>query len=119
MTSSQAMASLGTVTALWSFSRRFPLSPASRAASAAMMASAYGQVGLGIATLLTFVPVSLGTAHQAGALTLLSSGLWFAHTLGRRTAAVVANKVPPQAVRLGALTAVVAQGKHKHPLLER
>jgi Cytochrome oxidase assembly protein len=42
----------------------------------------FGQMTLGIATLLSFVPVPLGVAHQAGALTTLSSALWFLHTLG-------------------------------------
>lgn len=37
-----------------------------------LLATTCAQVGLGIATLLTYVPVSLGTAHQAGALTLFT-----------------------------------------------
>ena len=34
------------------------------------------QVALGIATLLLVVPVSLGAAHQAGAMALLTAALW-------------------------------------------
>jgi len=41
------------------------------------------QVSLGISTLLLQVPVPLGAAHQAGAVLLLSAGLWLAHTLRR------------------------------------
>lgn len=38
----------------------------------ATCAMAWCQVGLGISTLLNYVPVHLGSAHQAGALTLMS-----------------------------------------------
>ncbi|KAL0322130.1 UNVERIFIED_CONTAM: Cytochrome c oxidase assembly protein COX15 [Sesamum calycinum] len=41
------------------------------------------QVTLGISTLLSYVPVSLGTAHQAGALTLLTQMILLNHTLRR------------------------------------
>jgi heme A synthase len=39
------------------------------------------QVTLGIATLLTYVPTDLGSAHQAGALTLFTLVLGLVHTL--------------------------------------
>jgi heme a synthase len=39
---------------------------------------------LGIKTLLMFVPVSLGAAHQAGAVILLSVTLFALHETGRR-----------------------------------
>lgn len=39
------------------------------------------QVTLGISTLLSYVPVSLGTAHQAGALTLLTLMILLNHTV--------------------------------------
>jgi len=38
-------------------------------------------MGLGISTLLTYVPVSLAAAHQSGSLTLLSLALWLVHEL--------------------------------------
>lgn len=41
------------------------------------------QVTLGISTLLMYVPVSLGAAHQAGALTLFSIVLSLMHALRR------------------------------------
>jgi cytochrome c oxidase assembly protein subunit 15 len=65
---------------------------------------------LGIATLLTYVPASLGTAHQAGALTLLTLALGLLHTL--RRAPVSTAKISTVS-RLGtpaALAAVVAVG---------
>ena len=39
------------------------------------------QVALGITTLLTHVPVSLGSAHQAGALSLFTIALALIHSL--------------------------------------
>ena len=41
------------------------------------------QVSLGISALLSYVPPSLGAAHQAGALTLLSISLGLLHALHR------------------------------------
>jgi hypothetical protein len=42
---------------------------------------------LGVLTLLTHVPVTLATVHQAGSLTLLSIAIWFLHVTRRPTAA--------------------------------
>jgi heme A synthase len=39
------------------------------------------QVSLGITTLMTYVPVSLGSAHQAGALTLFSVAVALLHSV--------------------------------------
>ena len=39
------------------------------------------QVGLGITTLLTYVPVSIAAMHQANALVTLSSAIWLSHEL--------------------------------------
>lgn len=47
------------------------------------------QVTLGITTLLSYVPVSLGSAHQAGALTLLSLFILLNHTLRRPSPALL------------------------------
>ena len=41
------------------------------------------QVALGVTTLLTYVPVSLGSAHQANALALFSVALALLHSLRR------------------------------------
>jgi cytochrome c oxidase assembly protein subunit 15 len=40
-----------------------------------------GQVVLGIATLLAVVPVTLGAAHQGGAVVVLSAAVWLARAL--------------------------------------
>ena len=52
-----------------------------RAGSSALglLIVAFAQLGLGIATLLLHVPISLGLAHQAGALVLLTAALWHLH----------------------------------------
>ena len=42
---------------------------------------AVGQMSLGIATLLNYVPISLAAAHQLGSLVVLSSGIYVVHSL--------------------------------------
>ena len=59
--------------ALWRYGTRMPDLPrASRILLHTLAAGVGAQVTLGIATLLTYVPVSLGSAHQAGAMTLFT-----------------------------------------------
>ncbi len=52
-----------------------------RAGSSALglLIVAFAQMALGIVTLLAHVPISLGLAHQAGALILLTAALWHLH----------------------------------------
>ena len=52
-----------------------------RLAAATLAAATLGQVVLGITTLLLVVPVSLGTAHQGGAVVVLAAALWLARSL--------------------------------------
>lgn len=47
------------------------------------------QVTLGISALLSYVPVSLGTAHQAGALTLLTMMVILTHTVRKPSPAIL------------------------------
>jgi cytochrome c oxidase assembly protein subunit 15 len=54
-----------------------------RRATIATVHLALLQVALGIATLLLVVPVSLGAAHQAGAMALLTAALWLRFELRR------------------------------------
>ncbi len=53
----------------------------------AAAAAALAQFALGVATLLLQVPVGLGAAHQAGAVTLLTLLVWLAHAARRRPGA--------------------------------
>ncbi|KAM7308539.1 cytochrome c oxidase assembly protein COX15 homolog isoform X1 [Ixodes scapularis] len=69
------------VTGLWLWGRKQPLPPRARKALHCLLAAAWLQATLGVSTLLTYVPVSLASSHQAGAVTLLSVALWLAHEL--------------------------------------
>jgi len=42
---------------------------------------AVGQMSLGIATLLNYVPIGLAAAHQLGSLVVLSSGIYVVHSM--------------------------------------
>jgi cytochrome c oxidase assembly protein subunit 15 len=52
-----------------------------RLAAGTLAAVVLLQVALGIATLLAVVPVGLGTAHQGGAVVVLTVALWLARSL--------------------------------------
>ncbi len=69
--------------ALWLAGLRAALGVGARRAFNAWAAMVLVQLGLGIATLLLFVPVPLGAAHQAGALLTFSAALWCSHALAR------------------------------------
>ena len=66
---------------LWGASLRWPLSRGLRRAFNAWAAMVMVQLGLGIATLLLYVPVWLGALHQAGALLTFTMALWACHEL--------------------------------------
>lgn len=69
------------VSGLWLLSKKTRLSNASKLAANALMGVAMFQVGLGISTLIYFVPIPLAAAHQAGSLSLLTMAVWLMHTL--------------------------------------
>jgi cytochrome c oxidase assembly protein subunit 15 len=69
------------IISLWWISLKTPLPPRARMATHALGAMALVQVGLGIATLLTYVAVPVAATHQAGALALLSFAIWLEHEL--------------------------------------
>jgi cytochrome c oxidase assembly protein subunit 15 len=52
-----------------------------RRSSAWLAVGLLAQMGLGIWTLLAWVPLSLGVAHQAGALAVLAVALWHLHAV--------------------------------------
>lgn len=78
-----ATATLISVSILWWSTRKLEIHPAVRSVIGGAVGMAALQVTLGISTLLSYVPVSLGTAHQAGALTLLTFMLLLNHTVRR------------------------------------
>lgn len=75
-----ALTTLSSVTALWLSVQRMPLPPQLRLATDALLVAAWAQVSLGVATLVNCVPVHLGSAHQAGALTLFTVVLFTLHS---------------------------------------
>jgi len=72
---------LAFITYVFLKSRGVPLTPRAQKAATAMFIMGWMQVGLGITTLLTYVPTSIAAMHQAGALITLSSALWLSHEL--------------------------------------
>jgi len=72
---------LSVITYLAYKSRSVPLPPPARAAILSLLGMGWMQVGLGITTLLLYVPVPIAALHQAGALVTLSTALWYSHEL--------------------------------------
>lgn len=72
---------LGLILLFWWWARRGDLGARARRALNGLAVMAGAQVGLGITTLLLVVPVGWGTAHQGGAVVLLTFALWLAHGL--------------------------------------
>ncbi len=84
------LGTLAVVLLLWLRAWRLPLAATQRLAFHGLAAAAIVQATLGIKTLLLYVPVSLGAAHQGGAVVLLSMALFALHELGQRRAALPA-----------------------------
>ena len=106
-----AYATVGAVALLGGRSAKLPaIPPAARTAVRTMAAAVVAQAGMGIATLMMYVPVSLGAAHQAGALALLTTAVWLRHALtaGTREATVAATGVAAKAVPAAAKAAAPA-----------
>ncbi|KAK2921895.1 cytochrome c oxidase assembly protein COX15 homolog isoform X1 [Channa argus] len=70
------ISSLAAITGLYLFSRRMLLPRRAKIALSLLAAMAYGQVALGISTLLLYVPTSLAATHQTGSVALLSLAIW-------------------------------------------
>jgi len=76
-----AMTTLTAVAALWATARNLVLPRKARVLVHALAGVTAIQVGLGITALLTYVPVALGSAHQATALLLFTKVLALLHTV--------------------------------------
>ncbi len=74
---------MAAVLGLWLRARTSALGPRAHLAINLAAVMALIQPGLGIATLLLVVPVSLAATHQAGALVLLGFLVWVLHELKR------------------------------------
>jgi cytochrome c oxidase assembly protein subunit 15 len=77
------LGALGLFFAAGAYGRRSGLTVETRRVIWLVAALALGQAALGISTLLLYVPVALGAAHQAGALLLLTALLWANHAARR------------------------------------
>ncbi|KAG7462460.1 hypothetical protein MATL_G00185070 [Megalops atlanticus] len=77
---------IGTVTAitgLFLYSRKMGLPQRAKIAISCLTAMAYLQVGLGVSTLLLYVPTPLAATHQSGSLALLTLAIWVLTELRR------------------------------------
>ncbi|XP_034041620.1 cytochrome c oxidase assembly protein COX15 homolog isoform X2 [Thalassophryne amazonica] len=68
--------SLAAITGLYLYSRRMILPSRAKIAISLLAAVAYGQVALGISTLLLYVPTPVAATHQFGSVALLSLAIW-------------------------------------------
>ncbi|MQL86907.1 hypothetical protein Taro_019440 [Colocasia esculenta] len=84
-----ASTSLLSVGGLWLATRKIDMHPAIQSLIRSTLGMAALQVTLGISTLLSYVPVTLASAHQAGALTLLSLVILLAHTVRKPSPALL------------------------------
>lgn len=70
-----------TVPYFWFIARKQPLSDSAKLACNLLLIMLVIQVALGISTLLLAVPLTLGAAHQGGAMMLFTAALWVNHKL--------------------------------------
>ncbi|KAE8702747.1 Cytochrome c oxidase assembly protein COX15 [Hibiscus syriacus] len=94
-----SMVQFDLICGLWWWTKRLDVHPAIRSLVGATFGMAALQVTLGVSTLLSYVPISLGTAHQAGALTLLTLMLLLAHTVRKPSMSLL--KTLPQVEKNG------------------
>lgn len=78
---SLAYVSVSASVLLWAYASQLPLSPAAASAAQLLPLAVGAQMCLGIGTLLLYVPIELGVAHQAGGVAVLSTLLYLLHTL--------------------------------------
>ncbi|KAL5972341.1 Cytochrome c oxidase assembly protein cox15 [Asimina triloba] len=74
---------------LWWTTRKLDIHPAIKSIIGSTMGMVALQVTLGISTLLSYVPVSLASAHQAGALTLMTLMILLTHTVRKPSPALL------------------------------
>jgi len=76
-----AYASVFATLGLSAYATCLPLAPAAAAAVRALPIAVFAQMSLGIATLMLYVPIELGVAHQAGGVAVLTALLVVLHNL--------------------------------------
>ena len=107
-----AITTLIAAVALWRYGMRMPdLPKPSKMLLHGLVAGVAAQVSLGVATLLTYVPVSLGAAHQGGAMALFTIALGLLYTVRPApTLAPFRLLTSPPLSTMSAVAAVVAVG---------
>jgi cytochrome c oxidase assembly protein subunit 15 len=83
------------VLATWAYAWRLELDRVQRLALHLLAAMVIVQATLGIKTLLLFVPVGLGAAHQGGAVLMLAATLFALHEAGRAPRTAGAEALRP------------------------
>ena len=68
----------------WSISFKYSIERGTRRALNIWAISVLAQLGLGLSTLLLFVPVHLAAAHQAGAIIVFTAALWCTSKVWRK-----------------------------------
>ncbi|KAJ4823374.1 Cytochrome c oxidase assembly protein cox15 [Turnera subulata] len=112
-----ATATLASLGALWWSTRKVEIHPAVRSLIGSTVGMAALQVTLGVSTLLSYVPVSLGTAHQAGALTLLTLMILLNHT-ARKPSLSLLKSLPQVAKTVrGMASTVLVQNEERFLVL--
>ncbi|MGD9538034.1 MAG: COX15/CtaA family protein [Alphaproteobacteria bacterium] len=86
------LGALGLVIASGAYGTRSGLSVETRRVVWLVAGLALGQAGLGVVTLLLYVPIALGAAHQGGALLLLTALLWASHSARRAEGAPTSRR---------------------------
>ncbi|XP_020264303.1 cytochrome c oxidase assembly protein COX15 isoform X1 [Asparagus officinalis] len=94
-----ATTTLLSVGSLWLASRKIDMHPAVKSLIGSTLGMASMQVTLGISTLLYYVPVSLASAHQAGALTLLTLMLLLTHTVRKPSPTILKSLASSQKIK--------------------
>jgi len=88
-----AVSTLTSVVGIAAMARGMQLPAPTRRAVALLLAATCGQVALGITTLHFAVPVSLGAAHQAGALTVFTVAIYLLHTIRLKNPAAAWQRI--------------------------
>ena len=78
-----ALTTVAAVVVYWLRLRRNATHLPLKRAGHLLLLAVVAQAGLGIATLIHAVPIALGALHQAGAVLLLTAGLWLVHQTRR------------------------------------
>ena len=110
-----AVTTLASVLLFWVAVGRVATTSGVRCATGAMAAMAIAQVGLGIGTLLLFVPVALASLHQAGAVVLFGLTVWVVYEFRFPGWTVVfSRRVRSSGLRVAVqtLTSPLIEGRH-------